>query len=97
MSQLADTYPLIDFREQAEEHLERLRRNGQPELLTVDGKPELVIQAVEPYQRLLELSDRTEAIAGARRGLASKAEGRGVPAAEAFETIRARHGIRRDA
>lgn len=41
MSQIP-TYPLMDFRDQAEEHLGRLRKDGQPEILTIDGKPELV-------------------------------------------------------
>lgn len=96
MSELAPTYPLSDFRDQAEEHLDRLRRDGQPEVLTVNGKPALVVQSVDAYQKLLDAQDLAEGIIGVRSGLKSKAEGRGVEATKAFETLRARYGIRRD-
>ena len=93
----ADTCSLTEFRRSARAHLKRLKESGQPEMLTVDGKPELVVQALESYERLLDIVDRAEAVQGIRRGLESMARGQGLPAREACEKLRARHGIDPDA
>lgn len=51
-----DTYSLTDFKQNAKEHLERLRASGQPEVLTVNGKAEAVVMTPEAYDRLVDLS-----------------------------------------
>ena len=88
---------LTHFKENTREIIEELRVSGQPLTLTVDGEAALVVQAAEPYQRMLELLDRAEAIEGIREGLASMERGEGRPAEEVFEDIRQRRNIPRDA
>lgn len=90
------THPLTDFRERPTEHIRRLKETGQAEVLTVDGQAELVVQAMESYQRLLDLVDRAEAIEGIRCGLAAKARGESRLATEALEALRRKHGIPRE-
>lgn len=51
-----DTYSLTDFKQNAKEHLDRLRQTGRPEVLTVNGKAEAVVMTPETYDRLLELA-----------------------------------------
>jgi len=54
MIRLEDIGSLTDFSRNTKAHLKRLRRTGRPELLTVNGKAEVVIQNASAYQRLIE-------------------------------------------
>lgn len=49
-----DIGPLTDFSRNTKAHLKRLKRTGRPELLTVNGKAEVVVQNASAYQRLIE-------------------------------------------
>jgi hypothetical protein len=49
-----DIGSLTDFARNTKAHLQRLRRTGRPELLTVNGKAEVVVQNAAAYQRLIE-------------------------------------------
>jgi len=51
---LQDVRSLTDFHRNAKAHLKRLRQSGRPEVLTINGKAVLVIQAAGAYQRLLD-------------------------------------------
>jgi PHD/YefM family antitoxin component YafN of YafNO toxin-antitoxin module len=62
-------------------------------VLTINGKPELVVQNAEAYQSLLDQLDHIEAIAGIRRGLEQLEQGKGGPAEEVFAEFRTRHGM----
>lgn len=55
---IQDIRSLTDFHRNTKEHLTRLRRSGRPEVLTINGKAELVVQNAAAYQRLLETSER---------------------------------------
>jgi hypothetical protein len=55
-----DIGSLTDFSRNTKAHLKRLRRTGRPELLTVNGKAEVVIQNASAYQRLIELLEKLE-------------------------------------
>jgi len=94
--QLRDIYSLTDFQRKTREHIERLKATGRPEVLTVNGRAEVVVQDAESYERLLEVVERAEAIVGIRLGLDSMHRGEGRPAAEALKAIGERHRGRRD-
>jgi len=49
-----DIRSFTDFARNAKAHVDRLRRTGRPELLTVNGKAEVVVQNAAAYQRLIE-------------------------------------------
>ena len=49
-----DITSLTDFAKNAKAHIKRLKRTGRPELLTVNGKAEVVIQNASACQRLIE-------------------------------------------
>lgn len=49
-----DIGSLTDFSRNTKAHLKRLKRTGRPELLTVNGKAEVVVQSASAYQRLIE-------------------------------------------
>lgn len=74
--QIPSIYSLADFQQNASAHLQSLRETGQPEILTVNGKAELVIQAAEAYEALLSKIEMYETSLAVNRGLRDYAEGR---------------------
>ncbi|QWF71978.1 prevent-host-death protein [Methylomonas paludis] len=59
-------YSLTDFQRNARTHLDRLKQLGLPEILTVNGQAEIVVQDAAAYQPRV---DKLEAIEGIRKGL----------------------------
>jgi prevent-host-death family protein len=97
MVHLEDIHSLTDFQRNTKEHIQRLKETGRPEVLTVNGKAEIVVQDAASYQRLLELIDRAEAIEGIQKGLESMQRGEGEPAQAVFTRLRKKHNIQHDA
>lgn len=96
MIELGNIHPLTDFKRNTTQFRQRLKKTGQPTLLTVEGRPDLVVQDAAAYQRLLDVVDRAEAIAGIQRGLESMERGEGRPAGEFFaELSRKRKPLRK--
>src|SRR4051794_8346762 len=93
MVTLNEVHPLAGFQKNAKGHLRRLTKTGQPEVLTVNGKPAVVVQDARSYQRLLDSVEQTEVIAGIKLGLESLARGEGVPAKTVFTRLRRKHKI----
>ena len=97
MVHLEDIHSLTDFQRNTKEHIQRLKETGRPEVLTVNGKAEIVVQDAASYQKLLELIDRVEAIEGIQKGLESMQRGEGQPAQDVFTRLRKKHNIQHDA
>lgn len=93
MIRVRDIYSLTDFQRRAKEHIRRLKTTGDPQVLTVNGRAEVVVQDAMAYEALLEKVERAETIAGIRRGLEALERSEGRPAAEAFQAIRSKHQI----
>ena len=65
------------------EYLARLHKSGEPVVLTVNGKAQVVVQDAAAYQKLVETAakvDREETMAAIREGLADMKAGRSKPA-----------------
>lgn len=90
-----DIHALTDFKRKTTELLRQMKETGQPIVLTINGRAELVVQDAGSYQRLMELVDRLEAIAGIRRGLNESSRGEGQPIEDAAREIR--EDVRRSA
>jgi PHD/YefM family antitoxin component YafN of YafNO toxin-antitoxin module len=90
-----DIHPLTDFLRNHKAHLKRLKRTQTPEVLTVNGRAEVVLQNAEGYQRLLDRLHHLETIAAIQEGMASAERGELKPAAQVFDEMRARYGIPR--
>jgi len=87
-----DIRSLSDFKRNTSELLHRLKKSGNPLVLTINGRAEVVVQDAEAYQQLLE---RVETIEGIQRGLADAQAGRTKPARKVFNRLRRKHGIPR--
>ena len=85
--------PLTDFKRNTTEVREQLKASGQPAVLTVDGRPELVVQDAAAYPKLLERVERIELEEGIRRGMESLAKGEGRSLEEFDAYMRAKYKI----
>lgn len=93
MINLMDIHSLSEFQRNARAHLEHLKRTGRPEVLTVHGQAELVVQHAEAYQKLLDLTANAAAIVGIQRGLRGMYEGTGEDIDDAFASLEGELGI----
>lgn len=87
---------LTNFKRQTAEYLERLRQSGEPVVLTVNGKAQVVVQDAAAYQKLVEAAaqaERNETIAAIREGLADVEAGRTKPARQALKALARKYGI----
>jgi PHD/YefM family antitoxin component YafN of YafNO toxin-antitoxin module len=69
-------HSLTDFQRNTSGHIKRLKESGLPEVLTVKGRAELVVQTADAYQALLDRLELFESAAAITRGLQDVAEGR---------------------
>lgn len=76
MISLKDIESLTAFKRNTNEYVKKMKKSGNPLVLTVNGKAELVVQDAESYQRMLEILDRAETIEALREGLDSVRQGR---------------------
>jgi prevent-host-death family protein len=90
-----DIQPLTTFRNHSVQMMRQLRKTKRPIVLTVNGKPEAVVQDAGAYQRLLDIAAGADAHEGIRQGLEDAAKGRTRSAREVFEEFRAQRGIPR--
>lgn len=85
---------LSDFQRNTREHVKRLKATGKPEVLTVNGQAELVVQSAEAYQKLLEDLELIASIKSIRRGLDQAKRGEGKPAKEFLKELASKHGVK---
>jgi PHD/YefM family antitoxin component YafN of YafNO toxin-antitoxin module len=93
MINLKHILPVTDFNRNTKEHIRWLKETGKPEVLTVNGQAEVVVQSAEGYQKLLDAAELSETLAEVRRGLAQAKRGEGRPMREFMEEFAKKHGI----
>lgn len=89
MIAVQDIRSLTDFQRNTKSHLRRLKSTGRPEVLTINGKAELIVQDAAAYEEMLD------AIRGIQRGLDAMKAGTGKPFRAAMDEIRAKRKIPR--
>ncbi|HEX4796390.1 MAG TPA: type II toxin-antitoxin system Phd/YefM family antitoxin [Humisphaera sp.] len=93
MLKLKDIHSLTEFQRNAKKHLRRLRQSGRPEVLTVNGQAELVVQSADAYQKIIDDLELLQDLKGIGRGLDQARRGQGKPARAFLKTLAGRHGI----
>jgi len=76
-----DIDSLSRFKRNTPEFIKRLKDEGRPVVLTINGKAELVVQDAASYQRLVEAAERAERMDALGASLEDMRAGR-VSAAE---------------
>ncbi len=90
-----DIYAMTDFLRNHKAHVLKLKETRAPEVLTVNGKAELVVQDAESYQRLLDRLHHLETLAAIQEGMASAERGELKPAAQVFAEMKTKFGLSR--
>jgi PHD/YefM family antitoxin component YafN of YafNO toxin-antitoxin module len=93
MINLANIYSLSEFQRNARAFVAQINGSQDPLVLTVNGKAELIVQDAQAYQNLLDRLERAETIAGIVKSMEEFEQGKGIPAREALERLRQKHGI----
>lgn len=94
MIDLAHIHSLSDFQRNIRKHLKRLKDTGEPEVLTVNGQAELVVQSAAAYQELLEKADQADAVRVLPERIASADAGTaGISADQVIAAVAKRLGI----
>ncbi|MBP8257235.1 MAG: type II toxin-antitoxin system Phd/YefM family antitoxin [Opitutaceae bacterium] len=83
-----EIYSLSDFQRNAKKHIQRLKKNGRPEVLTVKGKAELVVINAAAFEAMQQDIDYKDGVEKIRAGLTQAAKGKLIPADQAFAEIR---------
>lgn len=87
-------HSLTDFQRNAKDHIQRLKQTGKPELLTINGQAEVVVQSAQAYQQLVDDTELARSLRVIRQSLKDAKAGKVVPAREFIEGLAAKHGIK---
>lgn len=78
---------LSNFKRDTSGFLERLKESGEPVVLTINGKAEIVVQDAGSYQRLLEASEQIKSLEFLRESLEEVDSGRTQPMRKAVASL----------
>ena len=70
-----DIQSLSTFKRNTNELIIQMKETGNPVILTINGKAELVVQDAQSYQKLLNSIEYLESIIGIQKGLEDIANG----------------------
>lgn len=90
---LKDIHPLTDFKRKTSEIVKHIKSSGRPTILTVNGKPELVVQDAASYQKMLDSIEYMETIRGIERGLEAMQKSEYISADNAFKQLKKKFKI----
>lgn len=94
MVNVTDIHSLTEFQRHAKSLIEKVKASKSPLVLTVNGRPAVVVQDAEMYQALVERLREMEDLAAIREGLAEAEAGDVRPAGEGLGEIQSKHGDR---
>lgn len=95
MLHICEIHSLTDFLRNHKAHVTHLKKTQAPEVLTVNGKAEVVVQDAASYQRMLDRLHRMETLAAIQEGMASAERGELKPATQVLDEMRASYGLSR--
>jgi hypothetical protein len=88
---LNEIHSMTDFLRNTKDHTRRLKKTGQPAVLTVNGQAELVVQDARSYQGLLSQLAELEDLRAIRRGIEDMKAGRGRDLDDVFDELDKKH------
>jgi PHD/YefM family antitoxin component YafN of YafNO toxin-antitoxin module len=85
--------PLTDFLRNHKTHLARLKDTRTPEVLTVNGRAEVVVLDADSYQEMVDRLHHLETIAAIQEGIASAERGELKSAEQVLAEMKARQAL----
>ncbi len=77
-------HPVSDFSRKPAEYIKRLKKTRQPEILTVNGKAEVVVQDAQAYEEMMGLLNTIKTVNASAE---SFDRGEGKPVEQAFSEL----------
>lgn len=96
MIDLKNIRSMTDFSRNVKAHLRRLKRTGNPEVLTVNGQAAVVVQSAAAYQKLLDAAELAQTLPILRKSLAEAERGEGRRARDVLHELADRAGFKLD-
>lgn len=93
MFDLTNIHSLTDFNRNTKAYVQRLKETGTPEVLTVNGQAEIVVQSAAAYQQLREAADLVERLPILRQSLEEAKLRQGRPARDVLRELAAKAGF----
>ncbi len=90
-------HSLTEFRRNAKDHLDRLAKTHEHEVLTVNGEAKGVVLSPESYDQLIEEAQYARNLKALRTGMEAIQKGQTIPAEEVFSQMRNILGMDQDA
>ncbi len=84
-----DIRPLTEFKRETSRFVAHLKETGRPSVLTVNGKPSVVVMDAAAWQEMQDQIDYAQTVAGIRKGLDQARAGEGVEASAFFDGLSA--------
>ncbi|MDK9722274.1 MAG: type II toxin-antitoxin system Phd/YefM family antitoxin [Rhodospirillales bacterium] len=82
-----DIRPLTEFKRDTSSFMSHLKETGRPSILTVNGKPSLVVMDAGAWQDIQDQLDYANTVTAIRKGLAQARDGQGTDAADFFNQL----------
>lgn len=82
-----DISPLTEFKRESARMIARIKETGRPQILTVNGKPSVVVMDAAAWQDMQDQLDYAETVAGIRKGLTQARAGEGTEASRFFDEL----------
>ena len=87
MIRLKNIHSLSDFQRNTKAHINRLKKTGEPAILTINGEAEVVVLSAAAYQKLLADLELAEILNTAHQGTLESLGPRGIsPPKTSFPT-----------
>ena len=82
-----DITPLTEFKRDSARLIAQIKETGRPQILTVNGKPSIVVMDAATWQEMQDRLDYAEIVAGIRKGLTQAHAGEGIEAGRFFDGL----------
>jgi prevent-host-death family protein len=82
-----DISPLTEFKRDSARLIAQIKETGRPQILTVNGKPSVVVIDAAAWQDIQDQLDYAETVAGIRKGLSQALAGQGTEAGQFFDEL----------
>ena len=82
-----DIRPLTEFKRNTTRFISHLRDTGRPSVLTVNGRPALVVMDAEAWQEFQDRVEHARTVAAIGKGLEEARTGKGMEATDFFEKL----------
>jgi prevent-host-death family protein len=88
-----DIRTLSEFKRETSRFLRQLRKTGEPIILTLNGKAEVVVVDARAYQKFQQTLEHWETVEGIHDGLEDMRAGRTLDLDEARKEARRKYGV----